>query len=123
MLTAREKSPLPEKKFPPEAVEDGTHDAASSKTAIPTHYQWAIPLPPPLLPYPQLLVSLDRIAIPLDRNRGSRLTSNNINTRSSSSSSSSSGSCSSSNKNKRIIIIALKGAIRDFLQSPYCAAN
>ena len=40
MLTPREKSPLPEK-FSSE--EDGTHDAASSRTASPTHYQPAIP--------------------------------------------------------------------------------
>ena len=36
MLTPREKSPLPEI-FSPE--EDRTHDAASSRTASPTHYQ------------------------------------------------------------------------------------
>ena len=36
MITPREKSPLPEK-FSSE--EDGTHDAASSRTASPTHYQ------------------------------------------------------------------------------------
>ena len=36
MLTPREKAPLPEI-FSPE--EDRTHDAASSKTASPTHYQ------------------------------------------------------------------------------------
>ena len=35
MLTPREKSPLPDK-FSPE--EDRTHDAASSRTASPTHY-------------------------------------------------------------------------------------
>ena len=35
MLTPREKSPLPE--------EDRTRDAASSRTASPTHYQRAIP--------------------------------------------------------------------------------
>ena len=40
MLTPREKSPLPEK-FSPE--EDGTHDAASSRTAVPAHYRRAIP--------------------------------------------------------------------------------
>ena len=38
MLTPREKSPLPEK-F---SQEDRTHDAASSRTASPTHYQQAI---------------------------------------------------------------------------------
>ena len=42
MLTPREKSPLPEN-FSPE--EDQTHDAASSRTASPTHYQRAIPAP------------------------------------------------------------------------------
>ena len=36
MLTPREKSPLPEK-FSPE--EDQTHNAASSRTVSPTHYQ------------------------------------------------------------------------------------
>ena len=36
MLTPREKSPLPEK---PSSEEDQTHDAASSRTASPTHYQ------------------------------------------------------------------------------------
>ena len=35
MLTPRDKSSLPEK-FSPE--EDGTHDAASSRTASPAHY-------------------------------------------------------------------------------------
>ena len=39
MLTPREKSPRPEK-FSSE--EDGTHDAASSRTASPTHHQRAI---------------------------------------------------------------------------------
>ena len=43
MLTPREKSPLPEKKISLE--EDRTHDAASSKTASPTHNQWAILAP------------------------------------------------------------------------------
>ena len=42
MSTPRENSPLPEK-FSSE--EDQTHDAASSRTASPTHYQWAIPAP------------------------------------------------------------------------------
>ena len=49
--TSREKSPLPEK-FSPE--EDRTHDAASSRTASPTHYHRAIPVsccPPKLAPY------------------------------------------------------------------------
>ena len=41
MLTPREKSPQPEK-FSSE--EDRTHDAASSRTASPTHYQQAIPV-------------------------------------------------------------------------------
>ena len=41
MLTPREKSPLPEKKFPPE--EGRTHDAASSRTASPAQCQRAIP--------------------------------------------------------------------------------
>ena len=41
MLSPREKSPIPEK-F---SEEDGTHDAASSKTASPTHYQRALPAP------------------------------------------------------------------------------
>ena len=36
MLTPREKFPLPEKKF---SSEDGTHNAASSRTASPTLYQ------------------------------------------------------------------------------------
>ena len=40
MLTPRGKSPLQEK-FSPE--EDRTHDAASSRTVSPTHYQRAIP--------------------------------------------------------------------------------
>ena len=40
MLTPREKSTLPEK-FSSE--EDRTHDAASSRTASPTHYQRANP--------------------------------------------------------------------------------
>ena len=43
MLTLREKSLLPEKKFSPE--EYRTHDAASGRTASPTHYQPAIPAP------------------------------------------------------------------------------
>ena len=42
MLTPREKSTLPEI-FSPE--EDRTHDAASSRTASPTHDQRAIPAP------------------------------------------------------------------------------
>ena len=42
MLTQREKSPLPEN-FSSE--EDQTHDTASSRTASPKHYQWAIPAP------------------------------------------------------------------------------
>ena len=42
MLTSREKSPLPEK-FSPE--EDRNHNAASSRTARPTHYQRTIPAP------------------------------------------------------------------------------
>ena len=42
MLTPREKSPLPEK-FP--SKEDRIHDAASSRTASPTHDQRAIPAP------------------------------------------------------------------------------
>ena len=42
MLTPRENSPLPEK-FSPE--EDRTRDAASSRTASPTHFQRAIPAP------------------------------------------------------------------------------
>ena len=42
MSTPREKSPLPEK-FSPE--EDPPHNAASSRTASPTHYQRAIPAP------------------------------------------------------------------------------
>ena len=42
MLTPREKSPLPEK-FSPE--EDQTHNAASSRTASPTHCKRAIPAP------------------------------------------------------------------------------
>ena len=42
MLTPREKSPLLEK-FSSE--EDRTHNAASSRTASPTHYQQAIPAP------------------------------------------------------------------------------
>ena len=36
MLTPWEKSPRLEKKF--SSVEDRTHDAASSRTAIPTYY-------------------------------------------------------------------------------------
>ena len=39
MLTPREKSPLPEIFS---SQEDRTHDAASSKTASPTHYQRTI---------------------------------------------------------------------------------
>ena len=42
MLAPREKSPLPEK-FSSE--EDQTHDAASSRTASPLHYQRVIPAP------------------------------------------------------------------------------
>ena len=42
MLTPREKSPLPEKFS---SKEDGTHDAASSSTASPTHYQLSYPGP------------------------------------------------------------------------------
>ena len=42
MLTPREKSPLPKKIFPEEYR---IHNAASSRTASPTHYQWAIPAP------------------------------------------------------------------------------
>ena len=42
MLTPRGKCPQPEK-FSPE--EDRTLDAASSRTASPTHYQRAIPAP------------------------------------------------------------------------------
>ena len=41
-LSPREKSSLPEK-FSPE--EDRTHDAASSRTTGPTHYQRVIPAP------------------------------------------------------------------------------
>ena len=37
MLTPRENSPLPKKKSSLE--EDRTHDAASSRTVSPTHYQ------------------------------------------------------------------------------------
>ena len=53
-LTPREKNPLYRKKISPE--EDRTHDAASSRTASPTHYQLSysglpsilsILLPPP----------------------------------------------------------------------------
>ena len=40
MSTPREKSPL-RKKF---SSEDRTHNTVSSRTACPTHYQWAIPL-------------------------------------------------------------------------------
>ena len=40
MLTPREKSPLPEK-FSSE--KDRTHEAASSRTTSPTHFQRAIP--------------------------------------------------------------------------------
>ena len=43
MLTPKEKSPLPEI-FSPE--EDQTHDAASSRTASPTHYQLSYSCPP-----------------------------------------------------------------------------
>ena len=39
MLTPRETTPFPEKE------EDRTHDAASSRRAIPTHYQRAIAAP------------------------------------------------------------------------------
>ena len=46
MLTPREKFPLPEK-FSSE--EDRSHNTASSRTASPTHYQWAISPLPPLL--------------------------------------------------------------------------
>ena len=46
MLTPREKSSLPEKISP---EEDGTHDAAPSRTASPTQYQRAIPAPDPLV--------------------------------------------------------------------------
>ena len=42
MLIPREKSPHPEKFF---LEEHRTHDAASSMTASPTHYQRAIPAP------------------------------------------------------------------------------
>ena len=42
MLTPRDKSPLPEK-FSLE--EDQTHNAASSRTVSPTHYQQAVPAP------------------------------------------------------------------------------
>ena len=42
MLTPREKSPLPGKFF---SKEDRTHNAASSRTVSPTHYQRAIPAP------------------------------------------------------------------------------
>ena len=50
MLTPRENSHLPEK-FSPE--EDGTHNAASNRTASPTCYQQAIPpSPPPPPPAP-----------------------------------------------------------------------
>ena len=42
MLTPREKSPLP-KKFSPE--EDRTQEATSGRTASPTHYQQAVPVP------------------------------------------------------------------------------
>ena len=38
----REKSPVPEE-FSPD--ENRSHNAASSRTASPTHYQWAIPAP------------------------------------------------------------------------------
>ena len=56
MLTPRGKNPLPEK-FSPE--EDRTHDAASSRTAIPTHYQRAIPAP--LLPFDMALNHLSLV--------------------------------------------------------------
>ena len=46
MLTPREKSPLSEQISP---AEDQTHDAASSSTASPTHYQRAIPAPSDLV--------------------------------------------------------------------------
>ena len=46
MLTPREKPSLLEKLS---SEEDGTHDAASSRTANPTHYEQAIPAPFPLL--------------------------------------------------------------------------
>ena len=50
MLSPTEKSTLPED-FSSE--EDGTRDAASSRTASPTHYQWAIPAPKlPLISVP-----------------------------------------------------------------------
>ena len=42
MSTPREKSPLPENFS---LLEDWTHDTASSRTASPTHHQWAIPAP------------------------------------------------------------------------------
>ena len=41
-LTPREKYALQENKI---SEEDGNHDAASSRTASPTHYQRAIPAP------------------------------------------------------------------------------
>ena len=43
MLTPMEKNALFRKKFSSE--EDRTHDAASSRSASPTHYHWAIPTP------------------------------------------------------------------------------
>ena len=43
MLTPRGKALLPEKKISSE--EDRTHDAATSRTVSPTHYQRAIPVP------------------------------------------------------------------------------
>ena len=42
-VNSKRKFPLPEKKFSPE--EDRTHDAATSRTASPTHDQRAIPAP------------------------------------------------------------------------------
>ena len=48
-LTPKEKSPLPEK-FSSE--EDQTHNAASSRTASPTHYQLSYSSPPPSPPHP-----------------------------------------------------------------------
>ena len=86
MLTPREKSLLPEK-FSPE--ENLKHDAASSRTTNPTHYQRAIPAPN----HVTILTEFER---PAYSTRGGPLIT---------------------------IRIALKGAIRDFLQSPQCAVN
>ena len=48
MLTPKEKSPQAEKFS---SKEDRTHDAASNRTASPTHYQRAIPAPIFMLQY------------------------------------------------------------------------